>query len=362
MMATVNGELGSPPLPRHRRLHLTEQNPGSSPMGTLWPVGSMRLCAANGGSDAGVQVSIVVPVHNERENLPILHERLTRTLASCGRSYEICYVDDGSTDDSLGWLLRYALSDGHVRVVELQGNVGQHSAIIAGFSVSRGQVVVTLDADLQNPPEEIPKLLEVLDRGFDAVGGWRVAREDPRSRVAMSKLANIFARLLTGNVLRDHGCMLRAYRRHVVEAVLARTAPTMFVPLIATAVAHRPAEIPVAHSARLHGESKYSAAGLVRLVWALLVSALPFAVRRMLWCGALVTLTGGAMVGGASFVAHPPLGSRSEGVMLFGSSLMLGGVLLFTCALLISAWSRFLLGAKQSPGEIIRAVHQNGVG
>ncbi|GBD25054.1 Undecaprenyl-phosphate 4-deoxy-4-formamido-L-arabinose transferase [bacterium HR30] len=303
-------------------------------------------------------LSVIVPVYNEADNLPFLHERLTRTLVSCGRSYEICYVDDGSTDGSLRWLLRCASHDHHVRVVELKANVGQHAAVMAGFAVARGEVVVTLDADLQNPPEEIPRLLGTLDRGFDVVAGRRGTRNDPWSRVVASVGANQLVRLMTGTSLTDHGCMLRAYRRGVVDAVLGRNDLRAFVPVLANAVARRTTEVPVAHAPRWRGESKYSALGLVRLLCALFVSTLPLAVRRLRWCGAVAMLSGVAVAGVIALRPVAAAGDVSGWVKWCGSALIYGGLLLVSLSFLLSLGSRVRTQGKRKPADLIRAVHQ----
>src|SRR5216117_4323865 len=165
-------------------------------------------------------VSIVIPVFNESASIPRLHTRLHQVLQQLGRSFEVVYVDDGSTDRSLQELLVIQGGDPAVKVVSLARNAGQHAAVLAGFAHARGAVVVTLDADLQNPPEEIPRLLEAIDAGHDVVGTWREDRGDPALRRVISALVTGVASRSVGVPMRDCGSMLRAYRRDVVDQVL----------------------------------------------------------------------------------------------------------------------------------------------
>src|SRR3989454_8012528 len=175
-------------------------------------------------------VSVVIPVFNESASIPRLHARLHQVLQQLGRSFEIVYVDDGSTDRSLEELLLVQGWDPAVKVVTLARNAGQHAAVLAGFAHARGAVVVTLDADLQNPPEEIPRLLAEIDAGYDAVGTRREGRSDPFVRRAISALVSRLASLAVGVPMTDCGSMLRAYRRPVVEEILRLAERALFIP------------------------------------------------------------------------------------------------------------------------------------
>ncbi|HVN64426.1 MAG TPA: glycosyltransferase, partial [Candidatus Binataceae bacterium] len=211
-------------------------------------------------------VSIVVPVYNESANLGALWGRLKPVLDNLGRPWEAVFIDDGSRDDSLAILRTLAEhEEGRVRVVELARNFGQHSAILAGFRNSRGDVVVTLDADLQNPPEEIPRLLAAIDEGNDVVGGWREERQDQSYRKFASRLHNRLTSLIVGVPMHDYGCMLRAYRRHIADTVAECDEKAAFVPALANTFAKRVAEIRVDHDERAQGESKYNLFGLAKL-------------------------------------------------------------------------------------------------
>jgi undecaprenyl-phosphate 4-deoxy-4-formamido-L-arabinose transferase len=213
--------------------------------------------AAGRAVEGAVDVSIVIPIFNEAANIPILHERLARVLDDLGRSAEVWYVDDGSSDASLDLLRGIAQRDPRVAVIELSRNAGQHAAVLAGFDACRGAAVVTLDGDLQNPPEEIPRLLAELDRGVEVVGTWRESRNDPFLRRLASALVNRATSVTVGVQMRDYGCMLRAYRREVVEQIVACSERSAFIPALANTLARDTAEIEVAHAERAAGRSKY---------------------------------------------------------------------------------------------------------
>lgn len=211
-------------------------------------------------------LSVVIPVYNEQRVLPKLFERLYPVLAKLDRSYEVVFIDDGSEDRSLQLLGDwYRTHPEQTRVVALAGNFGQHNAILAGFAHARGAVVITMDADLQNPPEEIPRLLAALDDGHDYVGSVRVRRQDSFFRTAASRVLNGLREATTGIRMTDQGCMLRGYGRTLVDAVNACPEVNTFVPALAYLFARSPTEIEVRHEARAAGESKYSLYRLARL-------------------------------------------------------------------------------------------------
>ena len=208
-------------------------------------------------------LSIVVPVYNERENLPLLHEAIHRALAQCRHAWEVVLVDDGSTDGSADVLRRLAAEDPeHVRVVFLRRNFGQTAAIAAGIDHAQGEIIVLMDADLQNDPADIPLLLAKLDEGYDVVSGWRRDRQDAfLTRTLPSRLANALISWVTGVHLHDYGCTLKAYRREVLKGFRLYGEMHRFIPAYAAAVGARITEIPVRHHPRKFGRSKY---GLMR--------------------------------------------------------------------------------------------------
>ncbi|MFN0058287.1 MAG: glycosyltransferase [Planctomycetota bacterium] len=242
-----------------------------------------------------MDVSVVIPVFNEAPNLAVLHDRLRAVLDQLDRDYELIYVNDGSTDGS-ATLLEGFVATGQTIVVDLARNCGQHAAIFAGFEASTGEIVITIDADLQNPPEEIPKLLAATDAGHDVVGGVRIKRHDAWHRRALSRLANRVLRALTGTPMNDIGCMLRAYHRSVVQRMCASGSSTAFVPALAMSFAACPGEIEVEHAERVLGSSKYTLWRLCKLQLDLLTSSSIVPLRLCFFAGAALVVVGGVLL------------------------------------------------------------------
>ncbi|HEY2797944.1 MAG TPA: glycosyltransferase [Thermoanaerobaculia bacterium] len=274
-----------------------------------------------------MRVSVVIPVYNEEGNLPELLPRLAAVMDATGHPYELVFVDDGSSDGSLAFLKDAARRrPDRVRVLELARNFGQHQAILAAFQNVTGDVVVTLDADLQNPPEEIPKLLAKVDEGYDVVGGVRLDRQDSALRRLASALVNRVTVAITRLRLTDFGCMLRAYSREVVEEINRCDEGSTFIPALAQSFARKPTEVEVAHAARRHGESAYSLYRLVRLNFDLMTgfSLVPLQAFGLL--GTLVAF-GGIAFGIFLFVRRLIHGAEVEGVFtLFAILFTLLGV------------------------------------
>jgi len=236
-----------------------------------------------------VQVSVVIPVYNEEANLSALMGRLLPVMIDMGKSFEVILIDDGSQDNSLKLLKEFA-SNPRVRVVELTRNYGQHSAIMAGFSIVRGDMIVTLDADLQNPPEEIPNLVRVMEEGgYDVVGTIRKGRKDSFFRILPSKIINMVARKITGVSMRDWGCMLRAYSRPVVERMIECHEQATFIPALATVFAKRVTEIEVAHEERFGGKSNYPLRKLINLQFDLVASFSNLPIKLIMYGGILMS-------------------------------------------------------------------------
>jgi undecaprenyl-phosphate 4-deoxy-4-formamido-L-arabinose transferase len=213
-----------------------------------------------------VSLSIVIPVYNEELNLPTLFARLYPVLDQLGRRYEVIFTNDGSHDRSIELLkAQHAARPDVTRVIDFNANYGQHMAIMAAFERVRGDVIVTLDADLQNPPEEIPKLLAQIDAGFDYVGGYRLHRQDSFFRTYASKLINFVREKTTSIEMTDQGCMLRAYRRPIIDAIVRSGAINTFIPALAYSFAGNPGEVGVKHEERHAGVSNYSFYKLIRL-------------------------------------------------------------------------------------------------
>ena len=213
-----------------------------------------------------IDISIVIPVFNEEDSLSELFQRITDTMDPLGRVYEIIFINDGSRDESLELLKSfYSRRSNVVSIIDFNGNFGQHTAILAGFEKACGNMVITLDADLQNPPEEIPNLIEKIDKGHDVVGAYRAIRKDNMGRRVCSKLANWIREWATGIRMTDQGCMLRAYSRKVYTAIAQSKEKALYIPALAYTFASNPTEIEVDHSERTNGKSNYSYYSLIRL-------------------------------------------------------------------------------------------------
>jgi undecaprenyl-phosphate 4-deoxy-4-formamido-L-arabinose transferase len=238
-------------------------------------------------------LSVVIPVYNEERNI---EELVNRCLAACHlvqKPFEIILVDDGSKDTSAQMISTAAdQHSGEIVGVLLNRNYGQHAAVMAGLAESRGELVITLDADLQNPPEEIPHLVGKMEEGYDVVASRRADRQDPLFRKMASKIVNRAAQQSTGVKMTDYGCMLRAYRRHIVDAMLQCHERSTFIPILANSFARRTTEIPVGHAERLKGESKYSLWKLINLQFDLVTSMTTFPLRMLSLIGVAVAFIG----------------------------------------------------------------------
>lgn len=240
-----------------------------------------------------IDLSLVIPVFNEAKNL---EELVRRCLAACRQgdwSFEIILIDDGSSDGSTAMISKAAAENGsNVIGVILNRNYGQHAAVFAGLKQSRGEVVITLDADLQNPPEEIPRLMQEMEKGVDVVGTIRLNRHDSIFRRLSSSLVNSVVRRATGVMMHDYGCMLRAYRRTIVKAMLECREHSTFIPILANSFARKTSEIPVSHAPRHQGDSKYSLLKLISLQFDLLTSMSTFPLRLLSFLGTAIAFAG----------------------------------------------------------------------
>jgi undecaprenyl-phosphate 4-deoxy-4-formamido-L-arabinose transferase len=307
---------------------------------------------------SGELVSVVVPVFNESANLGALWSRLKPVLDGLDRPWETVFIDDGSRDDSLAILREIAATEeGRVRVVELARNFGQHSAILAGFRQSRGEIVVTLDADLQNPPEEIPRLIAAIDEGNDVVGGWREVRHDQAYRRYASRLQNRLTSIV-GVPMHDYGCMLRAYRRHIVDTVVDCDEKAAFVPALANTFAKRVAEIPVGHDDRASGDSKYNLFSLAKLSLNLITgfSLIPIQMLSMTGIGISVL----AVMMAVALLGHRLIyGSQEEGALwtLFAILFFFVGMIFLALGLIGEYAGRIYIEVRRRPTYIVRRIH-----
>jgi undecaprenyl-phosphate 4-deoxy-4-formamido-L-arabinose transferase len=303
------------------------------------------------------EVSVVVPVYNEEAVLPALFARLYPALDALGRSYEVIFVNDGSRDRSAALLrAQFEQRPDATRVILFNGNFGQHLAIMAGFEASRGARVVTLDADLQNPPEEIGKLLAKMDEGYDYVGTVRSERQDSAFRRHASRLMNAIRERITRIRMTDQGCMLRAYGRTVVDTINACREINTFIPALAYTFAQNPTEIEVAHEERAAGESKYSLYSLVRLNFDLVTGFSVMPLQLFSLSGIVISL---ASIGFVVFLAVRRLivGPEAEGVFtLFGIAFFLIGITLFGIGLLGEYIGRIYEQVRERPRYVVQAI------
>jgi undecaprenyl-phosphate 4-deoxy-4-formamido-L-arabinose transferase len=298
-------------------------------------------------------LSVVIPIFNEAPNLEDLYDRLTRTLKTLGRPYELLFVDDGSRDGSMDLLRLFHARDPTIRVIRFNRNYGQHAAVLAGMERARGDVVVTIDGDLQNPPEEIPTLLDRMDAGHDVVGGWRVSRRDPLVRRLLSSVINRVISATVGVRMRDHGCMLRAYRREVVEQILRCQEVSTFIPALANTFAASAAEVPVRHEARREGRSRYGLLRLLRLNFDLLTGFSLLPIQTVSLAGIAVAVLGvafGLFLG----VRRLLIGPEVEGVFtLFAILFFLVGLQILALGLIGEYVARIYQEVRRRPRYVV---------
>ena len=303
------------------------------------------------------QLSIVIPVYNEELNLPVLFARLYPVLDALGRRYEILFTNDGSADRSLGLLrAQHAARPDVTRVIDFNANYGQHMAIMAAFERVRGDTIVTLDADLQNPPEEIPRLLAQIDAGHDYVGGFRLNRQDSFFRTYASRLINFVREKTTSIEMTDQGCMLRAYSRDIVDAINASRDVSTYIPALAYSFSQNPTEIEVGHEERFAGESKYSLVKLIQLNFDLVTGFSRVPLQIFSLAGIAISLLSIAFVVVLA-IRRIIVGPEVEGVFtLFGISFFLIGVTLFGIGLLGEYVGRIYEQVRERPRYLIQAV------
>jgi glycosyltransferase involved in cell wall biosynthesis len=277
------------------------------------------------------QISVVVPAWNEAESLPELQRELTAALESLGRPWEIVYVDDGSRDGTDEVLARLATVDSRVRGVVLRRNFGKSAALATGFRLARGQWVATLDADLQDDPAELPRLLAALEGGLDLVSGWKQDRKDPITKTLPSRLFNAVTSAVAGLKLHDHNCGFKLYRREVTEAVEIYGELHRFIPALAHWRGFRVGEVPVQHRARRFGRSKFGASrfinGFLDLLAAAFISTSALKPLHVFGRVGLLFLAVGVAIGGwfvVQWVGGEPM--RVRPLMLLGVGLVLLGI------------------------------------
>jgi glycosyltransferase involved in cell wall biosynthesis len=301
-----------------------------------------QVASADGERATELAISVVVPVYNEEESVQPLYDALTGQLRALGRAYEIIFVDDGSRDASYLRLKALHEQDEHVKVVRFRRNFGKTPALVAGFSRARGEIVFTMDADLQDDPTEIPQFLAKLDEGYDLVSGWKYPRHDPITKTLPSFFFNRMVAVTTGVKLHDMNCGFKAYRREILDDIKLYGELHRFIPVLANQRGFRVTEVKVHHHKRKYGKSKFGARRFVRgfldlLMVLFLMSYLRTPLRLFGMIGFLLTLAGLIVDGYVVADRYLPFGSHTQihnrpllfvGIVLliFGVSFILTGL------------------------------------
>ncbi len=302
-------------------------------------------------------ISVVIPIYNEQAGLQALFNRLYPALDKLGESYEIVFVNDGSRDNSVSILAeQFRARPDVTRVVLFNGNYGQHMAILAGFEASRGEIMITLDADLQNPPEEIGNLVAKMREGYDYVGSIRRKRQDTAWRTYASKAMNHLRERITNIKITDQGNMLRAYGRNVIDLVNQCGEVNTFVPALAYRFARNPTEIVVEHEERAAGESKYSLYSLIRLNFDLVTGFSLVPLQFFSMFGILLSLASALLVV-ILLVRRLFLGAEAEGLFtLFAIAFFFMGTILFGIGLLGEYIGRIFQQVRARPRYVVQTI------
>ncbi|TCV90094.1 glycosyltransferase [Sulfurirhabdus autotrophica] len=303
------------------------------------------------------ELSVIIPVYNEEEGLATLFSRLYPALDQLNISYEIIFINDGSRDRSPAILReQFQARPDVTRVILFNGNFGQHMAIMAGFEQSKGKRVVTLDADLQNPPEEIGKLLAKMDEGYDYIGSIRNQRQDSRWRHVASKAMNSLRERITRIKMTDQGCMLRAYDRNIIDAINSCKEVNTFIPALAYTFAKNPAEVVVEHEERAEGESKYSLYSLIRLNFDLMTGFSLVPLQLFSFFGIIISILSAFFVV-FLVIRRLIIGPEAEGVFtLFAITFLLMGIILFGIGLLGEYVGRVYQQVRHRPRYLVEAI------
>ncbi|NVN92560.1 MAG: glycosyltransferase [Desulfuromonadales bacterium] len=302
-------------------------------------------------------VSIVVPVYNEEKTLQPLMDRLYPVMSGLGCPFEIIFTNDGSQDLSQEILRGYVQRYPGVKVVEFNGNFGQHMAILAAFELSTGEIVITLDADLQNPPEEIPRMIAEIKKGHDIVGTIRDKRRDPLLRRVASRIVNLTSNRMTGMRMSDCGCMLRAYHRNIINNINKCGESSTFIPALAQTFSSNATEIVVGHAERTLGESKYSFYRLIRLNFDLITG---FSVVPLQLFALLGIITSLLTVGFALFLLFRRfiIGAEVEGIFtLFAILFFFIGIIIFGIGIVGEYVGRIYQEVRRRPRYVVKRTH-----
>lgn len=303
-------------------------------------------------------ISVVIPVYNEEAVLQILYDRLMPVMDKIGKPFEVILVNDGSRDNSAALLAKlYQKRPDNIRVINFNSNYGQHMAIMAGFENVRGDIVVTLDADLQNPPEDIPKVLEAMEKGHDVVGGYRMDRKDRIWRKAFSKLHNMISRKIMPKIqMRDEGCMLRAYKRNIVDLMIASGEANTFIPALALLFAENPTDVGVRHEERAAGESNYTFYKLIRYNFDLITNFSLAPIQVFTFIGFVVSFLSAILVV-YMIIRRIVIGPEAQGIFtLFAITFFLIGICLVGLGILGEYIGRIYQEVRRRPRFVIKNI------
>lgn len=303
-------------------------------------------------------ISVVIPVHNEQEVLEELYSRLTSALDKLGKPYEIILTNDGSTDNSLPMLMElHRRRPEQIRIIDFNGNFGQHMAIMAGFENVRGEIIITMDADLQNPPEEIGKLVAAMEAGHDVVNTHRLDRQDSWWRLKVSKWHNQIREWMMPKLkMKDEGCMLRAYSRSIVDLMASTGESSTFIPALALTYASNPTEVGVMHAERSAGTSSYNFYALIRYNFDLVTGFSVFPLQFFTMMGLMISMLSFAFV---VFLGLRRLivGPEVEGVFtLFAILFFLCGIVLFGLGIVGEYVGRIYQEVRKRPRFVIKRI------
>lgn len=307
------------------------------------------------------EISVVIPAYNEEETLQRLFDSLYPVMNEMKRSFEIIFVNDGSSDRTLEILQSLHAKHSEVKIVDLNGNFGQHMAIMAGFNHVKGKKIITLDADLQNPPSEIPKIVEEMDKGHDVVGSYRINRQDPLFRKIVSKMANKLTNKIARLNIKDYGCMLRGYDKKIVDIINKSQESTTFIPALGQKFAANPIEIPVSHKERETGVSKYGIFQLIRLNFDLVTSFSIFPLQMVTVVGMTISILSLLLVC-YLFLRRLIIGPEAEGLFtLMAIQFFLIGITLFSLGIVGEYMGRIYREVSRRPRYTIRKIfdHNN---
>src|SRR5438270_10565068 len=330
-----------------------------------WPVKYERSMK----NDANVRYSVVVPFYNEQENIPPLYMKITEVMDSIGESYELIFIDDGSRDNSFRVLSDIYEHDRRVNLVRLRRNFGQTPALKAGFDFARGEVIISMDGDLQHDPEEIPRFLEKIEEGYDLVSGSRYARRDHwRLLQVRSRIANWMMAKLSGIDLHDFGTTFKAYRREIIQEIQLYGELHRFIPALASTTGAKIVEVPIENLERKSGKSNYGIGRTVRVFLDLLIVKflLDYSTRPLQFFG-LLGLTGagcgtllGAYVAFKKFSLHQAIMAEHGPLMMLAVALFISGVQFFSMGLLGEIIARTYYESQNKPIYALREVKRSG--